>query len=224
MDSPEKGKVSYFGTIPAAYAPCESANLFSRKWWEEVSTKDAFWKDFDDKVPEDIVNKRLKQNFEVVLDIERNARKREEKRREREAKRSQVGPKITDKSPVSPHSRITSAESTITVLHAASIPLEAVPRSDNVQKDSSQVNVVEKIECPKCGDFYMQAEMESGSGEASVCGKCAKVKTSEETKIPLPKSTKGEESAEHPVHATAASSTTKTEASEATAHDASVIP
>lgn len=105
-----------------------------------------------------------------------------------------------------------------------SIPLEAVPRSDNVQKDSSQVNVVEKIECPKCGDFYMQAEMESGSGEASVCGKCAKVKTSEETKIPLPKSTKGEESAEHPVHATAASSTTKTEASEATAHDASVIP
>jgi hypothetical protein len=217
MNSPEKGKVNYSGTIPASYAPSEGVSLFSRKWWEQVSSKDAFWRDFDDKVPEDVVNKRVKQTFEIVLDIERNARKRDEKRREREAKRSQVGagagkPKITDKSPASPHSRTTSVESTITVLHTASIPSKTVVCSDKVQKDSSQVNVVEKIECAKCGDFYMQAEMESGYDEALVCRKCAKVEASEEKKIPLQKSTEGESLTEHPVQATAASSQTQTEA------------
>ncbi|KAK5198334.1 hypothetical protein LTR92_002579 [Exophiala xenobiotica] len=207
MDSPEKGKVNYSGTIPASYAPSEGVSLFSRKWWEQVSSKDAFWRDFDDKVPEDVVNKRVKQTFEIVLDIERNARKRDEKRREREAKGSQVGagagkPKITDEWPASPHSRTASAESTITVLHTASNPIG--------NSDSSQVNVVEKIEGAKCGDFYMQAEMESGYGEALVCRKCAKVETSEDKKIPLQKSPKVEPSAEHPAQAAAASSKTQT--------------
>ncbi|KAK5452038.1 hypothetical protein LTS15_007761 [Exophiala xenobiotica] len=227
MDSPEKGKVNYSGTIPASYAPSEGVSLFSRKWWEEVSSKDAFWRDFDDKVPEDVVNKRVKQTFAIVHDIQRNARKRDEKRREREAKRSQVGagagkPKITDKSPASPHSRTTSAESTNTVLHTASNPSETVVCSDKVQKE--QVNVVEKIECAKCGDFYMQAEMESGYGEALVCGKCAKVEASEEKKIPLQKSPKAETSAEHPAQAAAASSATKIEAGRANAHEVSVTP
>ncbi|KAK5207459.1 hypothetical protein LTR41_007028 [Exophiala xenobiotica] len=229
MDSPEKGKVNYSGTIPASYAPSEGVSLFSRKWWEQVSSKDAFWRDFDDKVPEDVVNKRVKQTFEIVLDIERNARKRDEKRREREAKRSQVGagagkPKITDESPASPHSRTASAESTITVLHTASNSSETVVCSDKVQKDSSQVNVVEKIECAKCGDFYMQAEMESGYGEALVCRKCAKVETSEEKKIPFQKSLKAETSAEQPAQATAASSAPKIEANGANVHEVNVTP
>lgn len=59
-------------TLPSKLPPwaqgSEGTILFSVGWWKEIAAKDAFWKEFDKRVPKTIKAKRLSVN--VALDLE----------------------------------------------------------------------------------------------------------------------------------------------------------
>lgn len=49
--------------IPSAYVSDEGHDLFTTKWWKEISGRDEFWKDLKKKVPKSYLGKRLMVNI-----------------------------------------------------------------------------------------------------------------------------------------------------------------
>ncbi|KIW15040.1 hypothetical protein PV08_07827 [Exophiala spinifera] len=193
MGASDEDTVSYSGNIPEAYAPPTGVELFSKKWWVEITTKDDFWFDLAYKVPKAVLKRRIKQNIVVDVDIRTRARKKEEERLARERQRAQAlkGARSSREQdePASPgqNSHTEASGSVVATGNSASLQSMEPTISREGMEEVSHHGVV-KFECLKCGYFFLRAEMSSVPPKGLICKDCVETNAIKREEMPLWKS------------------------------------